>query len=141
MTDTSNIYQEIKKHFKVNREIVLNRKTEHSLSIGQKVKLKDSFFKSLKKASDSSEPAFWEKFREVELFVVTLTEEEEKDAKVLTYTLSSDSELVSVSYSGLYSSMSAILGDKRANNSKLALYNSFFNECVTFVKEEDLEVV
>jgi hypothetical protein len=37
--------------------------------------------------------------------------------------------------------MSAILGDKRANNSKLALYNSFFNECVTFVKEEDLEVV
>lgn len=141
MTDTSNIYQEIKNHFKVNRDSVLNRKTEHSLSVGQKVKLKESFFKSLKQASDNSEPAFWEKFRDVELFVVTLTEEEEKDTKILTYTLSSDSELVSVSYSDLYSSMSAILGDKRANNSKLALYNSFFNECVTFVKEEDLEVV
>lgn len=141
MTDTSNIYQEIKKHFKVNREIVLNRETEHSLSVGQKVKLKESFFKKLKKDQENSEPAFWEKFRDVELFIVTLTEEEEKDYKTLTYTLSSDSDLVSVSYSGLYSSMSALLGDKKANNSKLALYNSFFNECVTFVREDDIEIV
>tara|TARA_Y100001960_G_C14779879_1_gene885858 strand:- start:5036 stop:5461 length:426 start_codon:yes stop_codon:yes gene_type:complete len=141
MTDTSNIYQEIKKHFKANREIVLNIETEHSLYIGQKVKLKDSFFKNLKNPQENSEPAFWEKFRDVELFVVTLTEEEEKDSKVLTYTLSSDNELISVSYSDLYSSMSAILGEERANNSKLALYNSFFNECVTFVRESDLEVV
>jgi len=141
MIDTSNIYQEIKRHFKLNREIILNRDTEHSLSIGQKVKLKESFFKSLKENQENSEPAFWEKFRDVDLFIVTLTEKEEKESKILTYTLSSDSELVSVSYSGLYSSMSAILGNKRADKSKLALYNSFFNECVTFVKEEDIEVI
>ena len=82
MIDTSNIYQEIKRHFKLNREIILNRDTEHSLSIGQKVKLKESFFKSLKENQENSEPAFWEKFRDVDLFIVTLTEKEEKESKL-----------------------------------------------------------